>query len=209
MLATGLAFYFEHQADKEFDILNKVNDDEPVQVIRDNGRHMQIPRRDVVVGDIVMLDTGGEIPADGRLLEAVELSIDESSLTGEPICHKSTDPAHSDPDATFPSDSALRGTKVMEGHGVMEVTAVGDATECGRVFKATQIDDSVKTPLNEQLDRLGHLISIASYIIAAAVVAGRMAMYFTHLEGPVTLMPLLAYLLQSLMVAVTRGCSCP
>ena len=85
----------------------------------------------------------------------------------------------------------------------MEVTAVGDATECGRVFKATQIDDSVKTPLNEQLDRLGHLISVASYIIAAAVVAGRMAMYFTHLEGPVTLMPLLAYLLQSLMVAVT------
>ena len=154
LLATGLAFYFELRADKEFALLNQVNDDEPVQVIR-NGNVTQVPRKDVVVGDIVILNTGEEIPADGRLLEAVSLNVDESTLTGEPMCHKTIDPAQFDPDATFPSDHAMRGTKVMEGHGVLEVLAVGDATENGKVFEAAQIDDSVKTPLNEQLDRSG------------------------------------------------------
>ena len=115
ILATGLSFYFELKADREFAILNKVNDDEPVQLIRD-GRPVQVPKKDVVVGDIVVLNTGNDIPADGRLLEAVSLNVDESTLTGEPICHKTTDPAQFDPDATFPSDRVLRGTKVMEGH---------------------------------------------------------------------------------------------
>ena len=98
-LATGLAFYFELQADKEFTVLNQVNDDEPVEVIR-GGNITQVPRRDVVVGDIVVLNTGGEAAADGELLEAVQLSMDESTLTGEPACAKSTDEAHFDPNAT-------------------------------------------------------------------------------------------------------------
>lgn len=207
ILATGLSFYFELKADREFAILNKVNDDEPVQLIRD-GRPVQVPKKDVVVGDIVVLNTGNDIPADGRLLEAVSLNVDESTLTGEPICHKTTDPAQFDPDATFPSDRVLRGTKVMEGHGIMEVTAVGDATENGKVFEAAQIDDSVKTPLDEQLDRLGSLISRMSYVIGILVVVGRIIMYFANVDFE--WMSFMAYVLQSLMLAVTLVvCSVP
>ena len=148
-LATGLSFYFETQADKEFCVLNQVNDDEPVEVIR-SGNHTQIAKRDVVVGDIVRIGIGCEIPADGELLVATQLSVDESTLTGEPLCHKTTDPALFDLKATYPSNRVLRGTKVMEGHALMQVTAVGDATENGKVYKAAQIDNSVKTPLSER-----------------------------------------------------------
>ena len=200
ILATGLAFIFELKADREFEILNKVNDDEPVQVIRD-GNVIAIPKKDVVVGDIVILNTGEEIPADGELLEATTLSVDESTLTGEPSCAKTTDEAHFDADATFPSNHVLRGTKVMEGHGVMKVYAVGDKTENGKVFTAAQIDSSVVTPLDEQLGRLGRMISIFSYIVAVAIVAGRLTMYFVHNEFE--LISFITYLLQSLMIAVT------
>ncbi len=200
ILATGLAFIFELKADREFEILNKVNDDEPVQVIRD-GNVIAIPKKDVVVGDIVILNTGEEIPADGELLEATTLSVDESTLTGEPSCAKTTDEAHFDADATFPSNHVLRGTKVMEGHGVMKVYAVGDKTENGKVFTAAQIDSSVVTPLDEQLGRLGRMISIFSYIVAVAIVAGRLTMYFVHNEFE--WISFITYLLQSLMIAVT------
>ncbi|WP_301963990.1 calcium-translocating P-type ATPase, PMCA-type, partial [uncultured Muribaculum sp.] len=201
LLATGLAFFFEMKADKEFELLNQVNDDEPVQVIR-NGNAMQIPKKDVVVGDIVILNTGEEIPADGRLLEAVSLSIDESTLTGEPICHKTTDRAEFDPDATFPSDHVMRGTKVMEGHGVMEVVAVGDNTENGRVFEAAQIDDSVKTPLNEQLDRLGTLITRVSLGIAALIIIGRLSLFFINMVE-FDWLRFVTFFLQTIMIAVT------
>ena len=201
LLATGLAFIFELKADREFALLNQVNDDEPVQVVR-NGNAMQIAKKDVVVGDIVILNTGEEVPADGELLEAVMLNIDESTLTGEPVCHKTTDPAGFDPDATFPSNHAMRGTKIMEGHGVMRVLAVGDMTENGKVFEAAQIDDSVKTPLNEQLDGLGRLITMVSYAFAAAIVAGRIAMYLINVPD-FDWISFLAFFLQTLMVAVT------
>ena len=137
-----------------------------MQVIR-NGLTIEIPKRDVVTGDIVLLNTGEEIPADGQLLEAVSLNVDESTLTG--VAHKTTNPDDFDPDATFASDHVMRGTKIMEGHGVMKVLAVGDNTENGKVFVAAQIDDSVKTPLNEQLEGLGRLISIVSYAFAVLV----------------------------------------
>ena len=201
LLATGLAFFFEQKADKEFALLNQINDDEPVQVIR-NGCVTQVTRQDVVVGDIVILNTGEEVPADGELLEAVSLNIDESTLTGEPICHKTTDPARFDKDATFPGNHAMRGTKIMEGHGVMRVFAVGDKTENGKVFETAQIDDSVKTPLNEQLDRLGKLISRVSYAFASAIIAGRIAMYFINVSD-FDWVAFLAFFLQTLMVAVT------
>ena len=201
LLATGLAFIFELKADKEFALLNQVNDDEPVQVIR-NGNAMQIAKKDVVVGDIVILNTGEEVPADGELLEAVSLNIDESTLTGEPICHKTTDKAEFDKDATFPSNHTMRGTKVMEGHGIMKVFAVGDKTENGKVFEAAQIDDSVKTPLNEQLDGLGDLITKISYGFAAAIIVGRTIMYFINMPG-FEWVSFLAFFLQTLMVAVT------
>lgn len=200
LLATGMAFYFERKADKEFALLNQVNDEEPVQVIRD-GHATTVPRKDVVVGDIVVLNTGEEIPADGELLEAVSLNIDESTLTGEPICHKTTDPAQFDPEATFPSDHAMRGTKVMEGHGVMHVLKVGDATENGKVFEAAQIDDGLKTPLDQQLERLGALISKFSYVIGILIIAGRIALYFINMDFE--WLGFMAYFLQSVMIAVT------
>lgn len=200
-LATGLAFYFEARADKEFAILNQVNDDEPVQVIR-NGNTTQVPKKDIVVGDIVIITTGEEIPADGELIEAVSLQVDESSLTGEPVCAKSTHPALFDKDATFPTDWVMRGTKVMEGHGMYEVKAVGDHTENGKVFEAAQIDDSVKTPLNEQLDKLGTLITRVSLGIAALIIIGRLSLFFINMVE-FDWLRFVTFFLQTIMIAVT------
>lgn len=202
ILATTLAFYFERKADKEFSLLNKVNDDVKVQVVR-NGLTVEIPKKDVVVGDVVLLNTGEEIPADGHLEEAVSLNVDESTLTGEPVAHKTVNPDDFDPEATFPSDAVMRGTKVMEGHGVMTVTAVGDSTENGKVFEAAQIDDSVKTPLNEQLEGLGSLITKVSYAFALLIVLGRVIMYFTNPTIEFEWVHFMAYFLQTLMIAVT------
>lgn len=215
-LATGLAFYFELQADKEFTILNQVNDDEMVEVIRD-GNATHIARRDVVVGDVVVINTGEEVPADGDLITAVSLAVDESTLTGEPLCRKSTDEKDFDTNATFATNHVLKGTKVMEGHGLMKVTAVGDHTEQGKVFEAVQIDSSVKTPLNEQLDGLGDLITKVSYGIAALIVVGRVIMCFVgglEINGvnvpgmelfttSAGIAAFIAYLLQTCMIAVT------
>lgn len=207
LLATGLAFYFELQADKEFTILNQVNDDEPVEVIR-NGNTTQIPRKDIVVGDIVILNTGEEVPADCELLEATSLHMDESTLTGEPMCGKSVDEKDFDKAATYPTNHVMKGTKVMEGHGICRVLAVGDKTEQGKVFEAVQIDDSVKTPLNEQLDGLSDWITKVSYGFAALIVIGRIIMYFvtngTDCFGSMEqIAPFIAYVLQTLMIAVT------
>ena len=201
LLATGLAFYFELKADKEFAILNQVNDDELVEVIR-NCNATQIPKKDVVVGDVVIINTGAEVPADGELLECVSLNVDESTLTGEPMCHKSVDEKDFDPDATYPTNHVLKGTKVMEGHGIFRVTAVGDKTENGKVFVAAQIDDSVKTPLNEQLDGLSDLITKLSYGFAALVVVGRLLIYFLG-DNSMEWAHITAYVLQTLMIAVT------
>ena len=206
LLATGLAFIFELKADREFSLLNQVNDDEPVRVVR-GGRVVEIPRKEVVVGDIVYLSTGDEVPADGTLLEAVTLTMDESTLTGEPSCQKSVDPNDFDKDATYRSDYVLRGTKVMEGHGIFKVEKVGDATENGKVFVEAQIDDSVRTPLNEQLDGLGKLITKASYGFAVLIIIGRCIMYYFDpsfaANGGFFSVGFGAYLLQSIMIAVT------
>lgn len=200
-LATGLAFYFEQKADKEFNLLNQVNDETPVQVFRD-GHMTEVPKKEVVVGDIVVLKTGDEVPADGTLLEAVSLMVDESMLTGEPSCSKTTNESDFDPNATFPSNHVLKGTRVMEGHAVYRVTAVGDQTENGKVFEAAQIDNSVKTPLNEQLEGLASLISKISYALAILIVVGRTLHFFLTVESYGWL-DLLSNLLQTLMIAVT------
>ena len=207
LLATGLAFYFELQADKEFTILNQVNDDEAVEVVRE-GNTTMIPRKDVVVGDVVVLNTGEEVPADAELLEATSLHLDESTLTGEPMCVKSVDEKDFDDKATYPTNHVMKGTKVMEGHGICRVLAVGDHTEQGKVFEAVQIDDSVKTPLNEQLDGLSDWITKVSYGFAALIVVGRIVMYFvtngTSCFGSMEqIAPFVAYVLQTLMIAVT------
>lgn len=200
-LATGLSFYFEKKAEDEFKILNQVNDDEAVQVIRD-GNPTQVPKKDVVVGDILILNTGEEIPADARLLEATQLSVDESTLTGEPMAAKTTDPEHFDPEATFPSDHVMRGTRVMEGHGIAEVYAVGDSTENGKVYEAAHIDDGTKTPLTEQLERLGALVTKGSYLIGGAVIVGRVMMYLLG-HPDFDWLHFIAYFLQTIMIAVT------
>ena len=200
LLATGMAFLFEVKADREFAILNQVNDEEPVMVIR-NGQRQQVAKCDIVVGDVVLINTGDEIPADGMLLEAVSMNVDESTLTGEPVCHKSVEEQEFDQEATFPTNQVLRGTKVMEGHGVFEVHAVGDRTENGKVYEAARIDDTVKTPLNEQLDRLGTLIARMSYGVAFLVIVGRVLMFFVH--NDFAWVPFISYVLQTIMIAVT------
>lgn len=204
LLSTGLAFYFELKANQEFEILNQVNDEEPVRVIRE-GNTVEVPKCDIVVGDIVMIGTGDDIPADAELLESVQLTVDESTLTGEPLCAKTTVEADFDAEATFSSNHVLRGTKVMAGHGICRVLAVGDATESGKVFEAAQIDDSVKTPLNEQLDRLSSLITNISYVLAVLIIVGRVVMYFVSGSGAVGFqwVDFASYLLSTIMIAVT------
>lgn len=164
-LATGVAFWFELDANKKFDVLNKVNDDTLYKVIRNNNI-CEIPKKDIVVGDIVILGTGEEIPADGELLEAVSLQIDESCLTGEPIIDKTTNPENFHTDATYPSNWAMRGTKIMDGHGILEIKKVGDLTEYGKVAeKATEMSGE-ETPLNQQLDGLAKFIGVVGFGLA-------------------------------------------
>lgn len=201
ILATGISFIFEVKANKAFNILNQVNDNEPVQVIR-NSKICEIPKKDVVVGDIVILNTGNEIPADGELLEATSLQVNESTLTGEPVIKKTTNPELFDKDATYPSNHVMKGTTVVEGYAIYKVLKVGAATENGKVFQAAQIDNSVKTPLNEQLDRLSSIITKVSYTLAALIIAGRLFNYFHGLES-FNWFDFSNYLLNTVMIAVT------
>ena len=200
-LSTGLAFYFENRAEGEFELLNKVNDHEKVKVYR-NGNLTELDKSLVVVGDILVLSSGDEICADATLCEAVELRVDESSLTGESSCKKTINEEEFDKESTFPSNKVYKGSNVLEGEAVCEVFAVGDKTEAGKVFEASRIDNSIRTPLNEQLDRLGGLISKISYAIAILIVIGKCVLYFVGGQ-PFEIMDFMAYMLQSLMIAVT------
>ncbi|MDR0969058.1 MAG: HAD-IC family P-type ATPase, partial [Lentimicrobiaceae bacterium] len=204
LLATVVGFLFELSANKKFDILNKVNDDTLVKVIR-NGNICEITKKEVVVGDIVVLETGEEVPADGELLEAISLQINESTLTGEPVIKKTINPADFNPEATYPSNHAMKGTTVSDGHGIMQVLKVGDATEYGKVYEGAQIDSSVETPLNQQLDKLADLITKASYAIAVLIIAGRLIGYFVE-AGGLQVTDWIAfggYVLNTVMIAVT------
>ena len=167
--ATTVGFYFERDAAKRFDELTALGEEQPVKVVR-NGHVVEVPRREIVVDDIVVLSVGDEVPADGILFEAVDLQIDESTLTGEPIISKFVEVKHDG--ATYPSNLALRSTMVMNGSGKMRVTSVGDATEIGKVAtKATELT-AVKTPLNLQLDRLAKLISKVGSAVSVLAFVG-------------------------------------
>ena len=170
LLATGIGFCFEYDANKKFDLLNSVNEETPVKVLR-NGQVQVIPRKDVVVGDVVLLETGDEIPADGDLIEAVSLQVNESNLTGEPVISKTTDKAHFHPDATYPSNRLMRGTTVVDGRARMCVDCVGDATEIGKVARQSTEQTSEPTPLNIQLDKLANLISKVGFSVAGLAFA--------------------------------------
>src|SRR5574344_2112429 len=165
--ATSVGFYFERDAAKKFSVLNSLDEESLVKVMR-NGAVCQIQRCDVVVGDIVLLETGDEVPADGELIKANGLQIDESSLTGEPIINKHVEDELQDSEATYPSKMVLRGTMVMNGRGVARITAVGDATEIGKVARKSTEMTTVKTPLNMQLTRLAKLISKIGTSVAVA-----------------------------------------
>lgn len=165
LLATGIGFFFEYDAGKKFDLLNTVNEETLVKVIR-NGRVQEIPRKDVVVGDIVVLETGEEVPADGELLEAISLQVNESNLTGEPVVTKTTVEADFDEEATYASNRVLRGTTVVDGHGTMRVEAVGDATEIGKVARQSTEQNTEPTPLNIQLTKLANLIGKIGFSVA-------------------------------------------
>ena len=154
-----------YDAGKKFDLLNAVNEETLVKVIR-NGHVQEIPRKDVVVGDIVVLETGEEVPADGELLEAISLQVNESNLTGEPVVAKTTVEADFDEEATYASNRILRGTTVVDGHGTMRVEAVGDATEIGKVARQSTEQNTEPTPLNIQLTKLANLIGKIGFSVA-------------------------------------------
>lgn len=163
-LATTVGFYFERDAAKKFNILTALSEEQPVKVRR-NGKVIEIPRRDVVVGDIVLIEVGDEVPADGVLLFCVDLQMNESALTGEPMTEKSLDV---DGDGAYARNVVLRSTMVMNGRGEMQVTAVGDATEIGKVAAKSTEQTAVKTPLYVQLDKLATMISKVGSIVSVA-----------------------------------------
>ena len=177
ILATTIGFYFERDAAKKFDVLTALGEESPVKVRR-NGTVTEIPRKDVAVGDGIIIEVGDEIPADGRRIASTDLQIDESSLTGEPIIskHVVTDETPSDKEATYPSDTVLRSTMVMNGNGVAVVTAVGDSTEIGKVARKATEMTAVKTPLNIQLGKLAKLISK----IGTGVSVSAFVIFLTH-----------------------------
>lgn len=166
-LATTVGFYFERDAAKKFNVLTALSEEQPVKVRR-GGKVMQIPRHDIVVGDVVLIEVGDEVPADGELLVSTDLQINESTLTGEPITEKNTEGGG---DGAYPRNVILRSTMVMNGRGEFVVTAVGDATEIGKVAQKSTEQTSVKTPLYVQLDKLASIISkVGSMVSVAAFV---------------------------------------
>lgn len=168
ILATGIGFLFEWDAKRRFRRLNQVNDQVPVKVLRE-GNVMEIPRHEVVVGDFVYIEGGEMVPADGELVEALSLRVDESTLTGEIEAMKSCDEALFDKEATYPTNYVLRGTTVREGYGAFIVERVGDHTEAGRVSEQASIESGEETPLNRQLNRLSQLIGRVGFSLAGVI----------------------------------------
>lgn len=201
MLASTIGFIFEVKAARAFEVLNTVNDDMMVTVLRD-GKIQEVSRKEIVVGDVVMLNTGDEVPADGVLLEAQSLQINESTLTGEPVISKTTDEAGFDTDATYPSNRVLRSTTVVDGNGVMRVDTVGDGTEYGMVNRGAQIDNDLETPLQLQLKKLAGVISKLGYL--AAGITFVLLSFKVFLSGGATgTLDMVSSLLNSFMIAVT------
>lgn len=163
-LATTVGFYFERDAAKKFNLLTALSEEQPVKVRR-NGKVMEIPRHDVVVGDVVLVEVGDEVPADGELIVCNDLQINESALTGEPVAEKSLEGGG---DGAYPRNVILRSTMVMNGRGEFVVTAVGDATEIGKVAKKSTEETSVETPLHMQLDKLAKMISKVGSVVSVA-----------------------------------------
>ena len=206
VLATSIAFFLERSNEKTFQSLNEVNDDTLVKVIR-NSNVCQVPRKDIVVGDIVLLEAGEEVPADCELLESLNLSVNESSLTGELQASKTTNPELFDKEATYASNHIMKGTIILEGYCTAKVLAVGDKTESGKVFEAAQVDEGGSTPLSEELDGLADLITKASYVFAILIIVGRIGMFFymggANFSSSQGWIEFVSYVLGTIMIAVT------
>ena len=202
VLATLVGFLVEVNANKKFRLLNQTDNDIPYKVMR--GGHMtQVPRRDIVVDDIVILEPGEKVPADGIIIESFNLTVDESSFTGEPSAWKThhTAIADSAKESTYPPNVLLRASTVIEGTATMRVNKVGDATEYGKIYSDAQIDNDIKTPLTQQLDWLGKTISFGSYAMAILLVLGRVIEYF--ITGSDGLVLDIQYFIETVMLAVT------
>ena len=207
LLATGVGFWFEVKAAKEFDILNQVKNKRKVKVIRKiDGKisTIYIPKHDVVVGDIVKLESGDEIPADGLLLQANNLKVDESNFTGELYASKNAEGIMGDAEVAYPANMLLRSSTVIEGEAVMQVQKIGIYTEEGKGVMQANEESDIKTPLNRQLDELGKFISCASFVIAGLIVIGRLAYYYFTINssGGFEWMEFFQVLLNSIMIAV-------
>ena len=216
LLATGIGFILEVKADREFDVLNRKRDERPVKVLRwlkgadrtkDSPQIFQLKKSDVVAGDIVRLESGDEVPADGRLVEARSVRVDESAFTGEMYTKKTADVAQETQQTTaYPVDFLLRGSILIEGHCHYQVSAVGVDTEEGRGAMSLREETQVETPLNKQLRQLSRWITNASYLVAALIVVGRLMYYFLfdgNMQNNTNLVDILEFTLDSILIAVT------
>ncbi len=201
VLASTIGFIFEVKAARAFEVLNTVNDDVQVTVMRE-GKVQQVSRKEIVVGDIVLLNTGDEVPADGLLLSTNSLQINESTLTGEPVISKTTNEAEFDEEATYPSNKAMRSTTVVDGYGTMVVESVGDATEYGKVHRGSLIDNNLDTPLQVQLKKLAGVISKVGYAVAFITFALLTTKDLLSMEQ-MTTMAIISEILNNFMIAVT------
>ncbi|MFY7803892.1 MAG: calcium-translocating P-type ATPase, PMCA-type [Limnoraphis robusta] len=203
ILATTVAFINEYKANQEFNILNQINDEVPINVIRDDS-YTTVPKKDIVVGDIVLVELGDEIPADARILDAVSLKVNEANLTGESasvnkVAFATSDDWHED--IAYPPDLVFRGTYVTDGHGILQITAVGDHTEIGKTARSVADPNDVETPLNQQLDGLSKLIGVLGLAIAIlidialvvrGIITGELALNFSQW-----------YIISSLIISLT------
>ncbi|MCQ2343637.1 MAG: calcium-translocating P-type ATPase, PMCA-type [Paludibacteraceae bacterium] len=203
ILATLVGFLLEQRNEKTFQSLNEVNDDTLVKVIRDSNVS-QVRRRDIVVGDIVILETGEEIPADCELIDSFNLIVNESSLTGELQCNKSHKPDFITGETTYPHNHVLKGCTIIEGYCTAKVFAVGDMTESGHVFTAAQVAEGAQTPLGAKLNKLADFITKVSYTLAFLIVIGR-AIHWFLIDPPLFFnwLSFVKFLLDTVMIAVT------
>jgi P-type Ca2+ transporter type 2C len=199
LLATLMAFFNEYRAALEFDVLNKVSDQQPVKVIRQAGI-TSIPVSEIVVGDIVIVDTGDEVPADGEILECITLAINEASLTGEPLVYKYVDPQKATDEHTYPANMLYRGTTILEGNAIFKVSAVGNLTEIGKTAREASIQINEPTPLSIQLEKLSKLIGVVGFSVA--FIAFWTLIIFDFLRGEIQLTAVNWYALLSVLIPV-------
>lgn len=206
LISSGLAYLLERKNEKTFHSLQQLTDEQPVKVMRDDAI-IQLARKDIVVGDIILFEKGDEVPADAELLEANNLLVDEASLTGQAECIKTIYPTEFDTEATISSNQVLRGSFILQGNGLARVFAVGNSTMAGETLRAATVDKHPSTPLQKQLNHMARTITIISYIVATLILIGRMSIYFGQSNitqtGDIGWISFVTYLLNTLLIVIT------